>query len=328
VFVVNTHIELFSQKLNKTLVFNWVTSGVIDSSWKNLTDTCELTFAKKIFYKGTKLQDLLSAGDRVTVKTGYDDQVTEEFTGYLTRFNAKVPLTMYFEDTMSLLKKGSITKTFGTSAKLKDVIDEIVRYYNAEYNAQIQSASEDAALGSFNVKDLSGARILEKLKETYGLFAYFRGNKIYAGFAYQVKEANIKTVKYEFTRNIISDRLEYRTSKDIKIRVKAISFKKNNEKTIAYGGDEKGELHTLHLPIGLSQSELEIQAEKEAKRLRFDGYQGQLTSFHRPIVRHGDIAQIIDNEFPEREGRFIVDRVLTSFGVGGIRRQIEPGIKA
>jgi hypothetical protein len=327
-FLVGTRIELYSQKLQKTLLFTWVTNGMVDSSWQNLTDTCSLTFAKRLFYQGTKLQDLLSAGDKVLVKTGYDGQLTEEFAGYLVRFNAKVPLTMFFEDSMWLLKKGNITKQFGATANLQDVINHLVSYYNSQFNAGLTSVVENAELGSFSVKDMSGARILQKLKETYGLYSYFRGNTLYSGFAYQIKDTKPSTVRYRFNYNIISDNLEYRVAEDASIKVKAISFSLKNKKTIATAGDPKGEIHTLHLPIGLSQAEVQKQADNELKRVRYDGYSGSFVGFHRPITRHGDIVEVIDYEFPEREGRFLVDRVVTTFGVNGIRRIIEPGIKA
>lgn len=328
VFVVNTHITLQSQKLGQTLVFNYVTNGMVDSSWQNLTDTCELTFAKRIFYKGEKLQNLLSAGDKVLVRIGYDDDTTEEFAGYLVRFNARIPLTLFFEDNMYLLKKGEITKSFGTNAKLKTVIDHIVSYYNSNFNAGINSIVEDADLGAFTVKDLTGAKILEKIKSTYGLYAYFRGNTLYAGFAYQIKESSSTTVRYQFQKNIVYDNLEYRQSADAKIRVKAISLQKDNKKVIAFSGEDKGGTHTLHLPIGLNQQAVQQQADAEAKRLKFDGYRGSLVGFYKPVVRHGDVCEVIDPEWPEREGRFLVDRVVTQFGVNGIRRIVYPGLKA
>jgi hypothetical protein len=327
-FVVNTHITLFSQKLGKTLVFNYVTNGVIDSSWQNLTDTCELTFAKKLFYKDDKLQNLLSAGDKVNVRIGYDGQLTDEFAGYLVRFNAKIPLTMFFEDNMWVMKKGSITKSFGSNAKLTEVVDHIVKYYNSKFNAGFKSVVENAELGSFSVKDLTGAKILEKLKSTYGIYAYFRSDTLYVGFAYQIKEGSVNTVKYAFNRNIINDNLEYRTAEDSKIRIKAISIQKDNKKVIAFSGDADGGLHTVHLPIGMSKAAVEKQAKVEETRMRFDGYKGSLIGFYKPVIRHGDVCEVIDLEWPEREGRFLVDRVVTNFGVNGIRRMVQPGKKA
>lgn len=327
-FLVTTRIELFSQMLGKPLLFDFVTSGAIYSSWKQQTSTCELTFAKRLFFNGRKLQDILKAGDKVLVKTGYDFRYKEEFAGYLTRFNARIPLTIYFDDCMWLLKQGSITQSFGVNANLKDVAGHLAGYYNGIFNAGIKVVAENAQLGSFAVKDLSGNRILEKLRERYGVISYFRANTLYIGFAYQVEKKQAQAVNFEFQRNIISDNLEYRTAEDLKIRVKAISYTAANKKIIAFGGDNDGEVHTIHLPIGMQRADVEQFAEREAKKLRYNGYHGQFTAFHLPVVEHGDIVELTDREFPERGGRFFVDATTLSFGVNGIRRIIEPGRRA
>lgn len=327
-FLVGVYITLQSQKLGETLVFNWVHQGRIDSSWLNLTDTCELQFAKRIFYKGQKLQNLLSSGDKVEVRFGYDGELRTEFAGYLTRYDARIPLTVFCEDNMWVLKKGTITKNFGSKAKLKDVIDTITGYYNQNYNAGLSSIVEDAELGAFSVKELSGAMILEKLKSTYGLYSYFRGNVLYSGLAYQATGGTVETRRYRFTQNIINNDLEYRIADDVKLRVKAIAFDAKNKKVIEYGGDPEGELHTMHYPIGTTKEQLKKLAEAEASRQRFDGYAGAFTAFHIPTTEHSDIVEIEDFEYPEREGRYLVDRVVKTFGVNGIRRTIYPGKKA
>jgi hypothetical protein len=66
----------------------------------------------------------------------------------------------------------------------------------------------------------------------------------------------------------------------------------------------------------------------EAKRLRFDGYRGSITGFGLPATEHGDIAEITDPDYPERAGRYSIDKVIKTWGVGGSRRQSFIGPKA
>ena len=74
--------------------------------------------------------------------------------------------------------------------------------------------------------------VLQKLKESYGLAMYFRGKVLYVGLPYseQVTAEVDEPVIYDLQRNILSTELEYRRQEDIKIRLKAISYLKNNKK--------------------------------------------------------------------------------------------------
>jgi hypothetical protein len=330
--LVSTLVVINSQKLGgKDIRFNFIHRGEIHSSWKNMTQDATLQFGKNIRVVSNSekflLQNVLKKGDRVSISIGYDGNLNQEFSGFVTRFDARIPLSIYCEDNMWLLKKDELKKSW-QKANLKDVAKFIIDHYNKKYNYNLKVEADDAELGQFAIDKLTGAQTLDFIRSTYGLISYFRGDTLYCQLANGIRSGRQATMRYDFRRNIISNSLEYVEADDLKIRVKAISFQSNNKKIAAEAGDPEGELHTYHAPKGLNQVDLNKYAQQELDRVKYTGYRGSFLSFGIPYPKHGDIADIRDQEFPDREGRFIIYSVTTQFGVVGIRRTIEIGRKA
>ena len=331
-FVVSSLVTIACQKLDgKTIHFNFIHRGEIHQSWKNLTQSCTLQFGKNIVVVQNSekflLQNVLKAGDKVSVNIGYDGNLREEFSGFVTRFDARIPLTIHVEDNMWLLKKDQLSKSW-PKANLRDVTKYIIDYYNAKYGYGFNFEADNADLGQFAIDKMTGAQTLEFIKQTYGLISYFRGDTLYCQLANGIRSGRQETIRYDFRRNIISNNLEYMTADDLKIKVRAISFQSNNKKLKSESGDPDGELHTYHAPCGLNETDLKKYARQELDRVKYTGYRGSFLTFGIPYVQHGDIADIRDQEFTDREGRFVVDSVTTQFGTVGIRRTIETGKKA
>ncbi len=74
----------------------------------------------------------------------------------------------------------------------------------------------------------------------------------------------------------------------------------------------------LGLPSELVQKALsELQSDENYK-----GYTGTVTCFLEPQFEHGMTAEITDERFPARSGKYYVDTVQGSFGQNGGRQQI------
>ena len=56
--------------------------------------------------------------------------------------------------------------------------------------------------------------------------------------------------------------------------------------------------------------------------LRYTGFKGTITTFGQYPTKHGDVAQLIDERHPERNGYFMIKGVRSTFGQGGYRQQI------
>lgn len=305
------------------LTFDFVMSGSINSSWKNLTDTAKIVLPKKVMVNenGTvrNIQDIVKKGDRVQINLGYDGDLQTEFAGYVSSVSTGIPTVIECEDDMWLLKQKSNIQESWSNAKLKDVIDVVA--------SGVYSEVLDVELGAFRINDVNAAQVLSSLKE-YGLNAYFRNGILYVGFRYPTSDYN--TVQYHFQKNVIDDSssLTYRKEDDVKLKVKATSILKTNEKIEIELGDSDGDIRTLHY-YNLSETELRKAAERDLDGLKIEGLKGSFKAFGQPFVQHGDVASLTDEYYPENNGDYFIDSVNTEFGYSvGIKRTIELGKKA
>jgi len=61
--------------------------------------------------------------------------------------------------------------------------------------------------------------------------------------------------------------------------------------------------------------------------LKYDGFEGDITSFLIPYATRGMAAKIYDKEHPNRDGTYFIKKVVTTFGMGGARRKVTLGNK-
>jgi hypothetical protein len=318
-YSLQSNITITNPDTNQALVFDYVTEVEIKSSWKNLTDTATIRLPRKLKLNNELIQDVIKKGHIVTIQLGYAPDLVTEFTGYVSGIKATVPVEIMCEDEMWKWKQTTITKSW-TSVTLK----ELVSYLCAQVGFKGPQVVLDANLGGFIIDGASAAKVLKEVKSTYGLISYFRNGSLHVGFAYPTEYA---TVNYHFQKNVIDNDLEYLTKDDAKIKVKAISIAPDNVKTEVELGDEDGEQRTLHF-YNLDAVELKARATAELGKLKVDGYRGSIISFGLPVAKHGDVADVKDELYPERAGKYFIDEANLVFGVGGFRREIQIGVKA
>lgn len=296
-------------------VFRHVNSISIQSDMNNITDTCTIKLPN---VKGM-LEKKIKPGQFVTVSLGYDDNLIQEFTGYVSTISPKIPLEIICEDQMWLLKQKTVLKEWD-SIKLKDVLKYLVP------DAKIECPDITLApLRLGKTAPVSIAKALQELKDEYGLVVYFRNGKLFCGLAYT---EDLGSVSYHFQKNAIMGDLTFKTKEDFKLKVHAVSMMPDNSKIEVELGDEEGEVHTLHF-YNLSKEELTTRAKTEMEDLRYDGYRGSFIGKGVPVPKHGMIASIKDEKYPERAGRYFIDAVNTDYNSSdGIKRVITLGKKA
>lgn len=301
----------------------------IDSSWKELTDTCTIRLPRRALLVGARsLPDAVQVGDRVQVQYGYDGALRTEFAGYVVGVKTGPPAEIQCEDEMYLLKRKPLTKAWGAVS-----LDTLLRYVRDQNGLTFDIQALGAAdLGKFTINQATGAQVLDALRKDYGIRCFFRGGVLIAGDPYKATSTAPVHV-LAFRQNVVSNDLQYVRAQDVRLKVRAISHvpgkRKGTRKRLKaeFGDVLDGELRTLNF-VGVGQADLEQRAKQELARLRFDGYRGTLTTFGVPAVEHGDVVEIRDPDYPERTGRFSVDKVSKSFGTGGSRRVITLGPKA
>jgi hypothetical protein len=177
-------------------------------------------------------------------------------------------------------------------------------------------------LGPFRVSKASPAQVLDELRNTYFLKSFFREGKLYVGLAYWASLQKTHKIRFDLHVPTDGNNLEFVRKEDIKIKLVIIVISKDNSKNEYQYGDKEGEERTFHY-FNITKAQADEYAKKEEERLRYDGYRGSLTIFGQPTFFHGDVADITDPVYPERDGKYLVKSVSTSFGTDGFRQTLE-----
>jgi hypothetical protein len=308
--------------------FDYVVDITINQSIETLTDLCTITIPRKLTWNGAAIamgdseinaEPILKKGDKIEIKLGYDDVLKTRFIGYLKEIKSGVPVTLTCEDSMFLLKKGSITKSYPARHTLKELLTDILP---AETDFVVPDGADMVYLQPVNYTKVTPAKILEELKGD-GIYSYFRNITengvtrpvLYSGLAYWT---NRKERSFKFGYNIISDDLTYKRAEDISLKVTAISIDRNNKKIEKTFGDDDGEVRTLHF-YELTAADLEIYAQKEIERLKRTGYEGNFVTFGEPAVEKSDVAKITGNEY-HPDGSYLIKSLKIEFGQRGYRQ--------
>lgn len=295
--------------------FKGVVNLRIEKSWEMLTSICEITIPRKLSFQGNDIatgdNPLLKKGDKVLIQLGYDSENETEFIGYIRDIKVATPIVITCEDSAFLLKQSAKTISFEKTT-LKELLAKILP-------SGMEHEALDINLGQFRLQNATAAKVLEELKNEYNLVSFFKGEKLFVGFAYPPSRT-IKTLKFQFGRNVINDDLDYRKEDEVKITVKAISMLPNNQKIEITEGDSDGDIRTYHY-YDLQESDLRKMAKEEISQLRKSGWQGNFLAFGQPFLQHGDVVELIDKKL-DRRGSYLVKRTVVTFGTGGYRREI------
>lgn len=301
-------------------IFRHVADVKINQARTSLVQTAVIKLPQR--YSGKYLASVINPGDVVEIKLGYDPDLRTEFKGYVLEVSPNIPVVITCEDEMYKLKrKKPKAKTF-SSATLKEVINYMVP------GARLEVPAINLTNFKLNGKG-SVAYALKKIKQAYGLDIYYRNEKLFAGLAYTDTEA-IKAgdVNYNLQKNVINPKLNFRKVSDVRLKIKAISILPDNKKLEAKVGDDDGALVTMHFYNLTTTAELQEQAKNKLKHNQYAGFQGSLLAFGIPYCIFGQVANIVDPRFDTRKGRHFIDKVITTFGANGFRREVFIGRKA
>lgn len=311
--------------------FDFVGSIEINSSWENLTDTCKIIMPRKMrLKKDGVFTDAITSGevglwkrtDPVKVSLGYDDNTALRFEGVIMRIHTRTPLEFTCEDNMFGLKQKTIDK-YSTRTKypnkkqvsIKTILEDI---------CPIPFIAEDITISDFSITRATVAEALDYFKRNFGLSSYILPDgKLYVGFAYRletvVKDAN--TPVFQFQGNIIDDaNLDYIREDDVLLKARAVNVKADNTRIEEVVGDPSGEERTLYF-YNVKDSDLVKLAQEQLSKLKYEGFRGSFTTFLEPVIRHGDVIQLQDNLLPDRNGYYLVRRVVTTLSVENGGRQ-------
>ena len=312
-------------RVGNLLFDNIVHECSIDSDRDKFTETATIKLPNKLRTKNRKITDYIKINDPVTIELGYAPELNLIFTGYVSQIDPDSPATVTCENEAWKWKQKSIGPFTGRNLKISDLMKGV------GYTGLL-SIGADPFIGDWVVdKNNTVLNVLEELRNKFGLLSYWRSDKtLYIAEDFDSIGAD---AKFSFQSNVISSDLNFIVDAgDIQPVSHGVSIQRDNKKIelFAYYLDSEiivsktqpaGILNTMNVPY-ISESALSDLVKRRLPRLRNDGIKGSFTAFGAPRVAHGDNAVLIDNKFPERNGKWKIASVETSFGVGGFKQVI------
>lgn len=302
--------------------FRSISEVEIIKSIEELSDTATIKMPSKFIVRQNGeeklVENALKVGDKVSIKLGYEEKYEGvEFTGFVVSIGSKIPLEIKCEDAMWLLRRKNITHAFNDKTPLKTILQKVVENTEIELSDKIPNVEVE----KFIIRNANGTQVLQKLKEHLALSIYLDSEgKLYAGLE-QLNNLHKEAI-YDLNYNLVENNLEYKTAEQKRLRIKYTYMDSKNKKKSVEVGDKDGELRTFHTSIISDEKKMEEMAHAEMQKLKYDGFEGSVKSFLIPFSTNGMTAVIKDKEHPNREGKYFIKKVVTSFGSNGARREI------
>lgn len=299
-------------------LFDFVNELVVESSWKNQTDTARITLPAALKVDRDRLSSIFKKGDAVSIRIGYDGKLNNVFSGYVARIKPTTPIAIECEDEMWKLKQVTVNSN-AKSEKLQDYLQRVL---------PIEADCFDIVIPSFVAHNITGAQLLNEFKSDYGFHSFFRNGKLVVGKQYDPEDNTTHKVIIDNSQNsnVAGQGLEYQEKDDVKLKVTAISTMSDGTKHEVEIGNPDGEARTLNF-YNVPKSDLQKLAEKEMERFNYTGYKGDVTLFGEPFVRHGQRLELYNDQSSDKTGKYFIDAVTYNYGLGGFRQQVTIGPK-
>lgn len=297
----------------------------IKNTWRETTSVCtiEMPDLKRLIKYDILEGDIVKVELSMTPSPGNRDNFNAEFTGFVSEIKKSIPFTIVCED-YSFVWKRSQAKNYSYRNKtLKDIFKDIFKD-----SVIIDQSLPDLTIKQVLFRKMTPFQVLQKIKQTYFITAYFLGNKLMVGRAY-LMETNLPTVGFDLQRNVVrgGDDLVFLSKESRKIRVRAVSILPDGSKLEVEIGDNGGNLRTFHYSDITSEKKLQELAEIDLEKNKIEGVEGSIKVFGLPFCRHSYLAKIRSEEYPEKNGVYMIEEVGTTFDSKGFKRKIKLGKK-
>lgn len=309
------HIIFPAREGRERLEIRKITGVRIETGWEMLTSTATILLAKNVkFFDNNKIKEVFKPGDPVEIYLGYDQTLVKEFVGYVAEVSADIPIKIRCEDAMYKLKRTKANVSI-RQASVSDLLRGILPE-GFPFDAL------DAKIGSVRYPNTTVSKILEEVKDEYKLYSYIKNHDtLVTGKIYQ-DDDGIDPVKFNFSRNVVSNNLNYKSKEEVLIKIKAVSTLAKGAKIEVEVGDENGVQKQLSYYNIELKAELKKFAELDYQKFKVDGFKGTFTAFGVPSVTHGMRVDLTDPQYPERNGIYWIKKVVKVYDSSPKYRQI------
>lgn len=293
----------------------------IHRSVELLADTATIVLPGAEYNKALEVESLIKRGDPVSITIGYEETgLREEFRGWIQRISTDDgSITIECEDDLYKFRK-AIPNEELKQVKLESLLKKVISGIGGSYKLD---CTYSWTYEKFVISNATGYDVLKKVQEECGADIYLADDTLHV---HAPAEAVGDDVYYDFALNVEECDLTYRTAEDRKVQVVVkATMPDGTVKEIETGstGGDKVEIRCATS----DEASMRQRGETEIKRLSFDGYEGNITTWLIPYCKPGDTAELRDEDYPEKDGRYFVQAVTTEFSRDGGKRTVELGFR-
>lgn len=297
-----------------------IESAEVHKSVDLLAQTATIILPGVLYNQALEHEKHIKPGDAVLVEFGYDDELREEFRGWVERIDTDDDsLTINCEDDMYLTRKPVKDKQFGNTS-----IKAIAKYCLSEIGMSKLECDYDITFEKFVISSANAFDVFKKLKEETRAQIYMVGDTMHIHPPYVQKGGD---VVYDFAVNIESSDLKYRNKDDRKFEVEVEGIGLDGKRKKVTVGVTGGEKRSIKLTSAMSDAEMKKLGNAELSYLTYDGYEGSITGWLIPYVEPTWTAKIKDADYEYKTGFYYVNAVTTSISESGGVRKVEIGRK-
>lgn len=297
-------LVVFSNTRGTSFSIRKVSSCFVESSYKELSDKATIVLPRNVpLFTDSALRTLIQVGDQVEIFMGYNGNTNSVFDGYITEINAGIPTEIKCEDAMWKLKQTPVNKSY-RSTTLQALLEDIQSDYSVDAKA--------ITLGQLRFAQTTVGKVLEWIKQQYGLNSFFRDGKLVCGNIYQ-EDSEAKSFVIEHNIKDNGQGLSYKSTTDTRVKVTLESINTDGTNTKVSVGDSGGDEINIKT-VGITDTtELTALANEKLALYKRGGYTGNFKTFGTPLVKHGEKCSLKSELFPERDGEYYVSGVKYTF---------------
>lgn len=266
--------------------------------------------------------------DPVTIKLGYNDDLREEFRGFVKEFNLDMPLEVICEGYSYSLSKKTFKGSW-SSITVKDLLLMITKGTGITVNVV-----DNITLTKVLFTAYTGKKVIEYISEaTSGALRIFfiAPDILWAGFLYTPyskgnEVLQLPTVQYKLGYNAIKQNsLKLKNKNDDPTQIE-FSKKLSSGKIItATAGNTVNNKKFQQILNNISTpASLQSLADEKQLELNYSGYEGYIHTFLQPYCQPGYKVFVTDKKYPD--GYYLAESTEVIFGRNGARHNIELGL--
>lgn len=298
----------------------------IHKSVELLADTCVIKLPGAVYNHALKIEDeqgkdRIKRGDVVIVKLGYDNKLKEEFRGYVLSLSTDDDsVVINCEDDLFLLRKKVADKEF-VNVRIRDIAQYLIDQTKAGIGLKCGFDERTPMYQKFVISNATAYDVLKKLQDETKANIYLTGGNLCI-FPPMIEKGG--EVAYSFQYNIEQSDLKYKRAEDRQIQITVSYVGKDGQKKEYKYGTTGGD----NIPIsgdGFNEEYIKHLAKDTYDKNMYDGYDGSITGWLIPFVQPTYTAQIKDEDYEYKEGKYYVTSVTTSVSSSGGSRKVELG---